>query len=191
MKSPAATVEAYLDSLPADRAQALRRIRQVVLDNLDLKHCAEGMQYGMIGYCIPHSVYPPGYHCNPKEPLPVAGLASQKNYMALYLHAVYGDPKTSEWFCKAWKATGRKLDMGKGCVRFKKIEDVPLEVVGELFARFDHRAFISAYEAMIGGMRAGAKPSPARKPAGATKPARPGGRKAPAGRSKPAGRPRP
>lgn len=189
MRSSAATVEDYLKSLPPDRAQALRTIRRVVLDNLDRKHCTEGMQYGMIGYCIPHGVYPPGYHCNPEEPLPVAGLASQKNHMALYLSAIYADPATAEWFRKSWTAAGRKLDMGKGCVRFKKIEDVPLDVVGELFARFDYKTFIATYEATVAGAsRAAAKRTPAPKAPGGAKAARRPAGKSPPGRGKPAAR---
>jgi len=127
MQSKATTVEEYLAELPEDRREALQAIRTVILENLP-KGYEEGMQYGMIGYFVPHSVYPPGYHCDPKQPLPFAGLASQKNYMSLYLMF---DSKFEAWFREAWTKTGKKLDRGKSCVRFKKIEDVPLKVIGQ------------------------------------------------------------
>ena len=117
MQSKAATVSDYLDSLPADRRAALEAVRKVFRDNLDPAY-SEGMSYGMIGYCIPHSVYPAGYHCDPKQPLPYAGLASQKNHMSLYLMCVYGNDGNNDlyrWFTEAWKKTGKKLDMGRAC----------------------------------------------------------------------------
>ena len=163
MQSKAATVEQYLASLPDDRRAALSAVRQVILENLD-GEIAERMQYGMIGYFIPHSVYPTGYHCDPKQPLPYAGLASQKNHMALYLMCIYGSPSEAEWFRKAWAKTGRKLDMGRSCVRFKKLEDIPLEVIGEAFRRIPAREYIRYYEASIGRSSA-SKPAAAKKAA--------------------------
>lgn len=139
------TVKEYLDALPPDRAAAIKRIRTVIKKNLDPK-IKEGIKYGMIGYFVPHSVYPEGYHCDPKQPLPVVSLASQKNHMAIYPLCIYCDPAMSEWFAQAWKATGKKLDMGKGCVRFKSIDDVPLEVVAEAIRRMRVDAFIEQYE---------------------------------------------
>ena len=130
MQSKAATVVAYLAELPEDRRKALEAIRKVIRKNLD-KDYEERMQYGMIGYCVPHRVFPAGYHCDPKQPLPFAGLASQKNYMSLYLMCVYGNEGEREWFHEQWTKSGKKLDMGKACVRFKKLEDVPLDVIGE------------------------------------------------------------
>src|SRR3954452_7713248 len=130
MQSKATTVDAYLQSLPPDRREALNAVRDVIFKNLDRKY-EEGMQYGMIGYYVPHSVYPKGYHCDPKQPLPFAGLASQKNYMSVYLMSLYsvddnpGNPH-ARWFRDAWTKTGKKLDMGKACIRFKKVEDLPL-----------------------------------------------------------------
>jgi hypothetical protein len=147
MRINASSVEEYLNALPPDRKAALSAVRSVILKNLDSKHFEEGMQYGMIGYYVPHSVYPAGYHCNPKEPLPYICLGSQKNHMALYLTAVYAGEPTSNWFRSTWLATGKKLDMGKGCVRFKKIEDVPLEVVGALVKRQGYKQVIAAYDA--------------------------------------------
>lgn len=145
MAKKPATIHEYLSGLPEDRRKALEAVRKVIRKNLP-KGYAEGMQYGMIGYFVPHSVYPDGYHCKPSEPLPFASLASQKNHMAIYLMCIYGDEAHKDWFVKAWKATGRKLDMGQACVRFKKIEDVPLEVVGEAIRRVPVKAYIEHYE---------------------------------------------
>lgn len=148
VQSTTTTVDAYLAALPDDRREAIAAVRDVILKNLP-KGVAEGMQYGMIGYFIPHSVYPPGYHCDPKQPLPVASIASQKSHMALYLMTVYGNETEEAWFRDAWTATGKKLDMGKACVRFKKIEQVPLEVVGEAFRRLSVESYIQRYEAVL------------------------------------------
>jgi hypothetical protein len=158
MQSKAPTVEAYLDSLPEDRRAALEAVRQVILKNLD-KDYQEGMQYGMIGYFVPHTVYPAGYHCDPKQPLPFAGLASQKNHMSLYVMSNYGDEE--EWFRQEWQKTGKKLDMGKCCVRFRKLEDVPLELIGRTFKRMPAKKFIAYYESHFGGSTAGKKAKPA------------------------------
>ncbi len=141
------TVAAYLASLPEDRRQAIEAVRKVIRKNLP-KGYEEGIQYGMIGYYVPHSVYPDGYHCDPRQPLPFASLASQKNHMAIYLMCIYGMPEQRAWFEKAWKATGRKLDMGKSCVRFKKLDDVALDVVGEAVRRVPVKAFVAHYESV-------------------------------------------
>ena len=103
----------------------------------------------MIGYFVPHSIYPDGYHCDPSEPLPFASIASQKNHMAIYMMCVYSDPKLQEWFKKAWAKTGKKLDMGKSCVRFKKLEDLPLEIIGEAIKRVPVKKFVDHYESAI------------------------------------------
>jgi len=143
--SKALTVSEYLQSLPEDRRAGLSAVRKVVLDNLPEGY-AECMQYGMIGYVVPHSLYPAGYHCNPAQPLTYASLGSQKNHMALYLMSVYGHAETAKWFRKAWQATGKKLDMGKACVRFKKLEDVPLDVIGQVIARTPVKQYIATIE---------------------------------------------
>ena len=156
MKSKATTVEQYLAELPSDRRDALQAVRQVILKHLP-KGYAEGMQYGMIGYFVPHSVYPPGYHCDPQQPLPLASLASQKNHMAIYLMCIYSDDQQAAWFREAWKKTGKKLDMGKSCIRFKKIEDVPLKVIGQAIKRVPVKRFIEHYESVTQG-RPGAPP---------------------------------
>ena len=148
MQSKATTVEQYLAGLTEYRRKALEAVRQVVLKNLD-KDYEEGMQYGMIGYYVPHRVYPAGYHCDPKQPLPFAGLASQKNYMSLYLMCVYGDSDFSRWFQQAWAKTGKKLDMGKSCVRFKKLEDLALDVIAEAIKRVPAKKYIEHCEAAI------------------------------------------
>lgn len=156
MQSKAKTVNEYLDELPADRRVAIEAIRAVLLKNLDPAY-EEGVQYGMIGYYVPHSLYPAGYHCDPRQPLPFAGLASQKNHMALYLMCLYGGSEQEAKFRREWVATGKKLDMGKCCVRFKKLQDVPLDVVGRAVARVPVRDFIAYYETAL-GVRAQSKP---------------------------------
>lgn len=148
MKSTAKTVDEYVKGLPEDRRKAISAIRKVILDNLPEGY-QECMSYGMIGYVVPHSVYPKGYQCNPKLPLPFVNLGSQKNHMALYLMCIYGDAKTDQWFRKAWEKSGRKLDSGKGCIRFKRLEDVPLEVVGQLVARIPVADYIARIESVF------------------------------------------
>lgn len=155
MQSKAKTVAAYLKELPADRRAALSEIRRVVLANLG-EGFEEGMQYGMIGYYVPHRVYPAGYHCDPKQPLPFMSLASQKNHIGLYLGCVYINEAERERFVKAWKTSGKKLDMGKSCVRVKDLDGVPLDVLGETVAGISAERYIAAYEASL------AAPRPAR-----------------------------
>jgi Domain of unknown function (DU1801) len=149
MKSEVKSVDEYLKSLPPDRRAAISAVREVILANLP-KGYEECLHYGMIGYVVPHSLYPAGYHCNPKLPLGFACLGSQKNHMSLHLMSVYGDPAAMAWFQKAWKVSGKKLDMGKACVRFKKLEDVPLDVIGQAFARTPVKNYIAAVEKAIG-----------------------------------------
>jgi hypothetical protein len=143
-----ASVKEYLDSLPEDRRKALSKVRAAVNRRLP-KGYKEGMQYNMIGWFVPHKLYPDGYHCDPKQPLPFASLASQKNHMALYLMCTYLDAKHKAWFEKAWKQTGKKLDMGKACVRFKSIDDLPLDLIEEAVARVPVADFIATYEPLI------------------------------------------
>jgi hypothetical protein len=165
MQSKATTVDAYLAALPQDRRLALQAVREVFLKNVD-ENIEEGMQYGMIGYYVPHHIYPPGYHCDPKQPLCYAGLASQKNHMSLYMMGCYGESALLDWFVKAWKKTGKKLDMGKACIRFKRLEDLPLEVIAETLRRMPTKKFIAVYEAAKETMY---KRSPKKKPASASK----------------------
>ena len=147
MQSKAASVEQYLKELPDDRRGAIEGVRAVILKNLDPVF-QEGMQYGMIGYYVPHSVYPPGYHCDPKQPLPFICLASQKNYMSVYLGSAYG-PDREEPFRDAWAKTGKKLDMGKSCIRFRKLDDLALDVIGESVRNVRAKAFIEYYESFL------------------------------------------
>jgi len=155
MQSAAATVEEYLASLPEARRDALTAVRAVILANLDPLY-SEGMAYGMIGYGVPHSVYPDGYHCNPKQPLPFAALASQKNYMSMYLMGFYvgcsdiEETADMQWFRAAWADAGKKLDMGKACLRFKKLDDLALDVLGEAIRRMPAQRYIERYRQALG-----------------------------------------
>lgn len=148
MKIKAASIEEYLNALEPDRRVALEAVRKVINKNIDKKF-EEGMQYGMPAWFVPHSIYPDGYHCDPKQPVPFASVASQKNHMAIYMFCIYSLPGEAERFQRAWLATGKKLDMGKGCVRFKKLEDVPLEVVGEAIKRATLKQFIEHYDSVV------------------------------------------
>jgi hypothetical protein len=156
--SDAKTVEAYLASLPPDRREAIQTVRATILKNLDAEY-EEGMQYGMIGYYVPHRVYPAGYHCDPKQPLPFVCLASQKNYMSVYLGCVYSSSEMEKWFRREWAKSGKKLDMGKSCIRFKKLDDLPVELIGQVVARVPPRKFIEFYEAVIKTSRLRSKPA--------------------------------
>jgi hypothetical protein len=148
MQSKAATVPAYLASLPADRRAAIEAVRAMILKHID-KGFEEGMQYGMIGYFVPHAIFPPGYHCDPKQPLPYAGLASQKQHMSLYLMGIYGQPALRAWFEEAWARTGKRLDMGAACIRFKRLEDLALEVIAAALRKLPLRAYIDQYQAAL------------------------------------------
>jgi Domain of unknown function (DU1801) len=145
VQSKANTVGQYLADLPPDRREAINAVRKVILKNLP-DGFEEAMQYGMISYVVPFKLFPAGYHCDPSQPLCFAGLASQKNHMAIYLCTIYGHKGTEEWFRKAYKASGKKLDMGKSCVRFKRLEDLPLDVIGQAIARVPVDKYIRAYE---------------------------------------------
>jgi hypothetical protein len=148
MKSNAKTVKDYLASLPEDRRAAIETVRNVILKNLD-KDYEESMLWGMIGYAVPHRVWPLGYHCDPKKPLMMCSLASQKNNMTVYLMSVYGQKSEREWFQKAWAATGRKLKMGGCCVHFKTLEDAALDVIGEAVRRTPAKAYVENYVKLL------------------------------------------
>jgi hypothetical protein len=148
MQSKASTVEQYLASLPKDRREAIDAVRKVVLRNLP-KGVEETMQYGMIGYVIPHSIYPKGYHRDTKQPLPFAGLASQKSHMSLYLFGIYIDSESSTWLMKSAMEAGKKLDMGKSCIRFKKLDALPLDLIGKAVKRHSVKDFIRIYESNL------------------------------------------
>ena len=144
MQSKATTVAQYLKELPEDRRVAVSAIRSMILKNLD-KDFEEGIQYGMIGYYVPHRIFPDGYRCDPKQPLPFVSVASKKNHMAVYLMCIYMD-KSEEEFRKACQKTGKKLDMGKSCIRFKKLEDVALDVIADVIRNITAKGFVARYQ---------------------------------------------
>jgi uncharacterized protein YdhG (YjbR/CyaY superfamily) len=146
MQSTEITVEGYLASLPDDRKAAMEQLRTTINQNLPAGF-QEEMSYGMIGYVVPHSLYPKGYHCNPKLPLPMINLASQKNFIALYHMGMYADQSILDWFTTEYAKTGSgKSDMGKSCVRFKKMADIPYALLGELAAKISVEQWITCYE---------------------------------------------
>ena len=148
MQSKAKTAAEYLAELPEDRRQAVSAVRDVVLANLD-KDFEEGMGYGALGWSVPHRVFPAGYHTDPKQPLPFAGIASQKNYMSLYLTSVYYIDGEESWFRDAWAKSGKKLDMGKSCIRFRKLDDLALDVIATAIKRVTAKQHVEAYLARI------------------------------------------
>ena len=144
MKSSAATVKEYLASLPADRRAGIEAVRKVILKNLD-KDYEESMLWGMIGYAVPHRVWPLGYHCDPKKPLLMAALSSQKNNLTVYLMSVYSSKTERAWFQQAWATTGKRLNMGGCCIRFKTVEDAALDVIGEAIRRTPAKEYVESY----------------------------------------------
>ena len=147
--SSAVTVAAYLKELPADRRAVLAKVRGVIRKHLP-KGYVEGMNYGMITWYVPLSTFPDTYN---KQPLMYVGLAAQKNNYAVYLMAVYGDPTLEKWWTAAYKATGKKLDMGKSCVRFKSLDQLPLELLGECIAKVPLAAYLARYASVKGSAR--------------------------------------
>lgn len=146
MQSKASTINQYLDELPEERKLPMDKLRRAIKKNLP-KGFKEVMSYGMIGYVVPHSIYPAGYHCDPKLPLPFMCLASQKNFIAVYHMGVYSDPELMNWFTSEYaKQAKGKLDMGKSCIRFKKPENIPFDLVGELSSKVTVDKWIATYE---------------------------------------------
>jgi uncharacterized protein YdhG (YjbR/CyaY superfamily) len=146
MQSKAATVEDYIKELPDERREAITKLRKEIKKNIP-KGFSEGMGYGMMGYSVPHSLYPAGYHCDPKLPLPFMGIASQKHFIAVYHMGVYADPKLLKWFTDEYaKAGAGKLDMGKSCIRFKKPENIPYKLIGKLASKITPEQWIDVYE---------------------------------------------
>jgi hypothetical protein len=153
MQSKATTVDQYIDELPEDRKHAVTELRKVIKKNIP-ESFQECMSYGMIGYVVPHSKYPAGYHCDPKLPLPFMNLASQKNFIAVYHMGIYADPKLLQWFTEAHaKASTKKLDMGKSCLRYKKPEDIPYKLIGELVSKITPDEWIEIYERIYKSQR--------------------------------------
>jgi len=140
------TAESYIAIQPVERQAALEKLRQAIKMNLP-EGFQETIQYGMIGYVVPHTLYPNGYHVNPKEPLPFIALANQKGHIALYHLGIYAEQSLLDWFIKSYEALSiGKLDMGKSCIRFKKMGNIPFDLVGQLCAKITVEAYIEMYE---------------------------------------------
>jgi len=146
MNSNATSPDEYIDQLPEDRKEVMMKLREVLKQNLPVGFNEE-MSYGMIGYVVPKSIYPAGYHCDPKLPLPFISIASQKNFVAFYHMGIYADPELMKWFVSEFpKHSKQKLDMGKSCVRFKKMQDIPFALLGELSGKMTPEDWINTYE---------------------------------------------
>lgn len=146
MQSSAKSPEEYLDSLPDDRKPVMEKLRNTIIENLP-KGFQESMGYGMLGWSVPHAMYPKGYHCDPKIPLPFLSIASQKNFIAVYHMGIYSDPDLLNWFTSEYpKYLKTKLDMGKSCIRFKKPDQIPFELIGELVQKMTPADWILKYE---------------------------------------------
>ncbi len=146
MQSDVTSPKQYLEELPEDRKEPILKLRQQILDNLP-KGVEETMGYGMLGYVIPHSVYPDGYHCTPEKPLPFMNLASQKNFIGVYSMVLYAKKDLYDWFVSEYaKRCKYKLDMGKSCIRLKKMNDIPYDLIGELAGKVSAQEWIQLYE---------------------------------------------
>ncbi len=146
MQSAAKTPDQYFQELPEERKEAMLKLRQIIKKNLP-EGFEEMMGYGMLGYAVPHSIYPKGYHCDPKQPLPFFGMASQKNSINIYHMGIYADSNLYDWFVSEYpKYSKAKLDMGKSCIRFKKPEHIPFELIGELLTKISVLEWITIYE---------------------------------------------
>lgn len=149
MHYKASSPEDYISQVPEERQSTLKKLRKTIKDNLS-KGFEEGIQYGMIGYYVPHSKYPDGYHCTPTEPLPFMSFASQKNSINLYHMGIYAKKELHDWFVSEYpKHCKRKLDMGKSCIRFKNIDNIPFELIGQLTAKMSADEWIDIYETNI------------------------------------------
>lgn len=149
MKANGTTVEEILANVPEERKEAFNKLHQVIVANLP-EGFAPGISYGGLGYVVPHTVYPSGYHCKPIEPLPFAGIASQKNSINFYHMGMYAQPELYDWFVNEFpKYSSRKLDIGKSCVRFKKVDDIPFELIGALLQKMSLTDWITLYESNL------------------------------------------
>jgi len=149
MQSKATSPEQYINELPDNRKEVIKKLRQTILKNIP-SGFKEQMSYGMLGYVVPHSTYPDGYHCSPELPLPFINLASQKNFVALYHSGMYASKELYDWFVSEYpKYVKTKLDMGKSCVRFKNMETIPYELIGELCTKMTVDEWITLYEKNI------------------------------------------
>lgn len=146
MQSTATTIEAYLEEIPEERKESFTKLRETILENIP-NGFVELMSYGMIGYVVPHSIYPNGYHCEPKLPLPFMAIASQKNFIALYHMGIYAKPELLNWFVTEYlKHSQQKLDMGKSCIRFKKMNQIPFDLIAELVQKMSVQEWITCYK---------------------------------------------
>lgn len=146
MKAMGTTVEQILTNLPEDRIEAFNKLHNTIIKNMP-KGFEAAISYGGLGYVVPHSIYPAGYHCKPIEPLPFAGLASQKNSINFYHMGIYSDPKLLEWFVAEYpKHSKQKLDMGKSCIRFKKFDQIPYDLIAQLMKKISVKDWVSIYE---------------------------------------------
>lgn len=149
MQSKAQSVDAYMSELPEERKAPMQRLREVFKANLP-KGFTEQMSYGMLGYVVPHSIYPKGYHCSPELPLPFVNIASQKNFIAVYHMGIYSDEKLLNWFVEEFpKHSKAKLDMGKSCIRFKKMDQIPYDLIGELLTKMTVNQWIERYDSIL------------------------------------------
>jgi len=149
MQYKASTPDEYISQLPEERQAPMNKLRKIIQDNLPAGF-EECINYGMIGYVVPHSLYPSGYHCSPELPLPFMNIASQKNFVGVYHMGIYADTKMMDWFTSEYpKHCKRKLDMGKSCVRFKKMDDIPYDLIGELATKLTPQEWIAIYESNI------------------------------------------
>ena len=149
MRSEAKTPDEYLAEVPNDRKEAMSRLRATIKENLP-PGFKEVMSYGMLGYVVPHELYPAGYHCTPELPLPFMNLASQKNFIAVYHAGIYADPNLLNWFVEEYpKYVSTKLDMGKSCIRFKNVKNIPYDLIGELSTKMTVENWIETYESQV------------------------------------------
>ena len=149
MQFKSKTILEYISQLTEDRKEPISKLRNIINQNID-RGFSEEINYGMIGWVVPHSLYPEGYHCEPKLPLPFMSIASQKHFIAVYHMGVYASPKLLEWFISEYpKHCSTKLDMGKSCIRFKKIENIPYNLIGKLVAKMSANDWITLYESNV------------------------------------------
>ena len=149
MQSTSTSIYVYLEEISAEKKDSFAKLRENILENIP-NGFVEQMSYGMIGYVVPHSIYPGGYHCDPKLPLPFINIASQKNFIALYHMGIYANPELLKWLIKEYpKHSTQKLDMGKSCIRFKKMDQIPFELIAELVQKMSVQEWITCYESVV------------------------------------------
>jgi uncharacterized protein YdhG (YjbR/CyaY superfamily) len=145
VNSQATCPDSYISQLPEDRKVPIEQLRKTILDNLP-QGFSEEISYGMVGYIVPHSIFPRGYHCDPKLPLPFMSFASQKNFIALYHMGLYAKKEVLDWFVAEYpKHCKTKLDMGKSCIRFKKPDQIPFDLIAELCRKMTVEEWVTIY----------------------------------------------